>query len=151
VERVEMHRLQELVRLHLMGTGAREVARLLAMSPNTERVYREALQKAELLAGDPNDLPELEKLRDAVRVQRPLLPVPQQVSSIDHYAERVRLMSERGAGPTAIYDRLLLEDAAFSGSLSAVKAVRPASARAWRARRRRRHSRRDRGRTYRPS
>jgi hypothetical protein len=48
-----MHRLQELVRLHRMGTGAREVARLLAMSPNTERVYREALQKAELLAGDP--------------------------------------------------------------------------------------------------
>ena len=35
--RVEMHRLQALVRLHRMGTGAREVARMLHMSPNTER------------------------------------------------------------------------------------------------------------------
>jgi hypothetical protein len=33
---VDMHRLQELVRLHRMGTGAREVARLLKMSPNTD-------------------------------------------------------------------------------------------------------------------
>ena len=41
--RVGMHRLQDLVRLHRMGTGAREVARLLGMSPNTERLYREAV------------------------------------------------------------------------------------------------------------
>ncbi len=38
-KRTDMHRLQELVRLHRMGTGAREVARLLRMSPNTERDY----------------------------------------------------------------------------------------------------------------
>ena len=38
--RVDMDRLQELVRLHRMGTGDREVARLLGMSPNTERVSR---------------------------------------------------------------------------------------------------------------
>jgi DNA-binding NarL/FixJ family response regulator len=47
--RTDMHRLQELVRLHRQGTGDREVARLLGMSPNTERLYREALTKAELL------------------------------------------------------------------------------------------------------
>jgi hypothetical protein len=34
--RIDMDRLQELVRLHRMGTGAREVARLLRMGPNTE-------------------------------------------------------------------------------------------------------------------
>jgi len=44
MRRVEMQRLQELVRLHRMGTGAREVARMLRMSPNTERDYRNALQ-----------------------------------------------------------------------------------------------------------
>lgn len=35
--RTDMHKVQELVRLHRMGTGAREVARLLGISPNTER------------------------------------------------------------------------------------------------------------------
>lgn len=42
-KRLEMDRLQELVRLHRMGEGAREVARLLGMSPNTEREYRQVL------------------------------------------------------------------------------------------------------------
>ena len=37
MRRLDMDRLQELVRLHRMGTGAREVARLLSMSPNTEK------------------------------------------------------------------------------------------------------------------
>lgn len=49
--RVEMDRLQELVRLHRMGTGAREVARMLQISPNTEREYRLALEAEGLLAG----------------------------------------------------------------------------------------------------
>lgn len=34
MERVDMHRLQELVRLHRMGTGCRAAARMLGMSPN---------------------------------------------------------------------------------------------------------------------
>lgn len=48
---ITMHRLQDLVRLHRLGTGAREVARLLGMSPNTERDYRLALGEAGLLEG----------------------------------------------------------------------------------------------------
>ncbi|HVZ32921.1 MAG TPA: hypothetical protein VG963_10865 [Polyangiaceae bacterium] len=51
MQRVDMHRLQELVRLHRMGTGCHQVARMLGMSPNTERVYREALQRAGLWDG----------------------------------------------------------------------------------------------------
>ena len=51
MRRVDMDRLQELVRLHRMGTGAREVARLLRMGPNTERDYRAALRAAGLLDG----------------------------------------------------------------------------------------------------
>lgn len=46
--RVDMDRLQELVRLHRMGSGGREVARLLGMSPNTERTYRIVLEAAGL-------------------------------------------------------------------------------------------------------
>ena len=51
MKRIDMDRLQELVRLHRMGTGARKVARLLAMGPNTERTYRRALEQAEILYG----------------------------------------------------------------------------------------------------
>ena len=34
-KRVEMHRLEEMVRLHRMGTTKHELARMLVMSPNT--------------------------------------------------------------------------------------------------------------------
>ena len=64
--RVDMDQLQELVRFHRMGAGAREVARMLRMSPNTERGYRRALEKEGLLDGDAGDLPPLEVLKAGV-------------------------------------------------------------------------------------
>jgi transposase-like protein len=45
-----MHRLQDLVRLHRLGTRARTVARRLGMSPNTERRYRRILRRRRLAA-----------------------------------------------------------------------------------------------------
>src|SRR3954462_11383772 len=63
--RIDMDRLQELVRLHRMGTGAREEARLLRMGPNTERDYPDALEAAGLLDGSIDDLPELAVLKEA--------------------------------------------------------------------------------------
>ena len=77
-KRVEMHRLQELVRLHRMGTGCRKVANLLKMSPNTEREYRQALEAAGLLHGEPAELPELEFLTRVILEQRPVQQSPQQ-------------------------------------------------------------------------
>ena len=82
MRRVDMDRLQELVRLHRMGTGAREVARLLAMSPNTERTYRTALAAEGLLDGSAEELPALDILKEAAEYGRsknwiarsPLLP-----------------------------------------------------------------------------
>ena len=62
-KRKDMHQLHELVRLHRLGTGAREVARLLGVSPNTEREYRRAFQTAGLLDGPAEDLPALEALK----------------------------------------------------------------------------------------
>lgn len=55
VERVDMHRLQELVRLHRMGSGSHAAARMLRMSPKTERVYRTALMAAGLWDGPRRD------------------------------------------------------------------------------------------------
>jgi hypothetical protein len=90
-----MHRLQELVRLHRMGTGAREVARVLQVSPNTERDYRRALAAEGLLDGDAGDVPPLEVLRAAVERHLPVVAPPQMVST----AEPVRdSSSSRSSG-----------------------------------------------------
>ena len=116
-----MHRLQELVRLHRLGTGARKAAQMLKMGPNTERVYREALTASGLLDGPVDVLPELGVLREAVQQRLPPKDKPQHESSIAKWAEHVESMLEKGAEPTAIYDRLRLEHKDFAGSLSAVK------------------------------
>jgi len=83
-----MHRLQELVRLRQMGTGAREVARLLEMSPNTERACRLALALSSLLDGSPDALPDLDVLRRAVELLLPVKPMPQHESTIVEWTER---------------------------------------------------------------
>ena len=119
--RIEMHRLQELVRLHRMKTGARETARLLGMRPNTERQYREALAEAGLLDGAAGTLPSLEELKAAVIAAHPPALPPQQVTSLERYREVIVAHVDKGLGPRAIFDRLRLEDADFDGSHSAVK------------------------------
>ena len=117
-----MHRLQELVRLHRLGTGAREVARLLKMSPNTERTYRQALVAAGMLEGEAEELPSLEQLKEAVlREHPPAKPPRQETSSIEAWAERIRGLMADGLGARAIYDRLRMEDESFTGSVWAVK------------------------------
>jgi len=118
-----MHRLQELVRLFRLGCKTKEIARLLKMSPNTERRYREALQSAGILAGDATELPDLEVLQMVVNVALPPKQPPQYVSSVERWAERIEKMVEAGATPTAIYDRLRLEEEEFSGTLSAIKRI----------------------------
>lgn len=119
--RVEMDRLQELVRLHRMKTGAREVARILDMSPNTEREYRKALDAEGLLAGPVDDLPLLEVLRAAVEKRLPTKPPPQMVSTVDPLRDKIVELAEKGLKPQAIFDRLRLEDANFSASFWAVR------------------------------
>jgi transposase len=121
--RQDMHRLQELVRLHRMNTGAREVARLLAISPNTERVYRNALAIEGLLEGPVDALPELATLRAAVTAQMAAREMPQHESSVARWADAITEMLEGGATPTAIYDRLRLQESEFRGSLSAIKRI----------------------------
>ena len=123
MRRVDMDRLQELVRLHRMGTGAREVARVLQMSPNTEREYRLALQAEGLLVGAVDDVPMLEVLRAAIERRLPTVAPPQMVSSVDALREKIVGFAEKGLKPQAIYDRLRLDDASFTASFWAVRAV----------------------------
>ena len=90
-----MHRLQELVRLHRMGTGAREVARLLRVSPNTERFWRTTLDAAGLLKGPADEVPAIEVLAGAAPERTP----PQQVSSVADVEPRIKELLKKGAQP----------------------------------------------------
>lgn len=119
--RIDMHRLQELVRLHRMGAGKRETARLLKMSRRTERAYRRALSAASLLEGAVGDLPSTDVLLAAVAAHKPRKVAQQQVSSVERWSELIEKKTKDGAGPTAIYDYLRLTQEDFKGTLSAVK------------------------------
>jgi transposase len=105
-----------------MGTSCRASARMLGMSRNTEREYRDALCAAGLWDGPEDALPELDVLRAAVERAHPLKPPPpQQQSSIEKYRALIAPLAAHGVGAQAIYDRLRQEHETFRGSLSAVK------------------------------
>lgn len=106
--------------MHRQGVAYRKIARLLEMSPNTERKYRLAFGSAGLLTGDPEEIPTLDTLKMTLAVQLPPVEAPQQTSSIESFKDEIAQMVDR-AGPQAIYDRLRLENRDFQGSLSAVK------------------------------
>ena len=116
-----MHRLQELVRLHRLGEGARQVARKLRMSPNTERKYRRILDSAGVLEGDADALPELATLKAIVEAANPAAQQRQQRSSVEKWRPQIEELVDKGAQATAIFNRLRLEHDDFEGTLSAVK------------------------------
>ena len=117
---IDMHLLQELVRLHRLGLSNRMVTKRLGISRNTERKYRLPLAAAGLLEGDPNELPELAQIKSVIIAEHGESTPATRPSSIEDKAETIKELLEGGAGPTAIYDRLKGEDG-FTGSLSAVK------------------------------
>ncbi|MCA9521752.1 MAG: IS21 family transposase [Myxococcales bacterium] len=119
--RIEMYRLQDLVRLHRMKTSCREVAKLLGMSPNTERRYRDVIAEAGMLDGALDELPTLEELTRVVSAKIQERPVHWAPSSVARWQAAIEEMLEKGARPKAIYDKLRLNEAPFKGSLSAVK------------------------------
>jgi transposase len=118
-ERIDMHRLQELVRLHRLGQGPRTIARMLGMSPNTERGYREILQAHGVLEGDAQKLPELCSLQALVRAYRPA-PAPPS-SSLDGFRTEIGELLLRGKMPQAIYDELRQKYPELAGKRSALK------------------------------
>ncbi len=120
--RTEMDRLQELVRLHRLNSGGREVARLLKMSPNTERKYRLALETAGLLHGCPKQLPGLDELKEAVLAACPVsAPPPQERSGIESWRSKVEPLLNAGLTPKVVWERLKEREPDFTGSYSQVK------------------------------
>lgn len=120
-KRMDMHRVQEVIRLHRMGVSDRKISRLVKIGRNTLRQYRHVLEETGLWDGEPEDLPEREAL--ALVTAKVFLgrdPAPL-VSSVEEWAEDIETMLGRGAGPRSIYDALRLQDPSFRGSLSAIK------------------------------
>ena len=101
--RVEMHRLEELVRLHRMGVGPREAARMLKMGPNVERKYRTALAAEGLLDGLVDHLPALDALKAAIDKHHPPAPLPEhQTSSLDPYREPIAKWAPSSMAATSL-------------------------------------------------
>lgn len=119
--RLDMDRLQELVRLHRMKTGPCAVARLLGLSRNTERQYRTVLGAAGLLDGSVDELPALEALKAVVLAALPPKKAPQSTTSLERWVRHVEELVGRGLGPRATFDRLRLDHADFDGTYWAVK------------------------------
>lgn len=118
---VEMHRLQELVRLHRLKTSVREICRLLGMGRTTEWHYRQALTKAGLLVGDPSDLPGIEAIKAAASRTAARSIAQQETSTVEPWRSHIEPMVKRGAKPRAIRDCLRLSHPEFTCSESAVK------------------------------
>lgn len=102
--RIHVYRIQELVRLHRMGEAKGEVARLLGLSPTTERAYRRALAEAGLLEGDPGELPEEEQLQAVV--QGLSKEARQQRSSIADWEADVLRLLKADVSARAIHGKL---------------------------------------------
>jgi transposase len=121
-QRIDMHRLQELVRLHRLGRTGRDIARMLGMGRNTLRGYCGALERAGLLEGPAGELPDLGRLQAAVQEHLPPpAPRPPPRSTVEPWREAIDGLRQRGAGPTAIHDWLRLHEPGYAGTVSAVR------------------------------
>jgi transposase len=118
---IDMHRLQEAVRLHRLGNSRRSIAGSLKMGRVTLRRYLAALEAAGLLDGDPADLPDLSKLRAAADAGVPSKAAAQTRSSVSTWTGDIERLHAGGAGPTAIHDYLRVHASGYAGSVSAVK------------------------------
>ncbi|MEZ6195176.1 MAG: hypothetical protein R3F20_05520 [Planctomycetota bacterium] len=106
--RVEMHRLQEAVRLHRMGRSHHAIAKQLRMGRDTVRQYFDLLTASGLLEGPADELPEPVELRRVVeaglgRVE----PATKPRSSLDLYRDRIEALMKRGATRLDMFDSLV--------------------------------------------
>jgi transposase len=92
------------------------------MSPNTERIYRQALEQAEILCGPVDKLPPLEVLKEVVSKYMASRPRVQHESSVKQWLPQIEeMIIQKNAHPKGIHDRLKRENKDFTGSVSAVK------------------------------
>lgn len=118
---IDMHRLQEAIRLHRLGKSQREISRVLRMGRPTLRRYFRALESTSLLDGEAARLPEPSQLQSALKAALDRSPPPQQRSSLEPWRPLIEAKRAQGASPTAIHDFLRLHHDDYEASVSAVK------------------------------
>ena len=97
--RTDMHRLQEMVRLHRMGQSGRAIARQLRVGRNTVACYLEVFAKTCMLEGPEGELPEADVLRGAVEEHLPAGKSPRQHSlrrAVGHDRQTRRARTAQG-------------------------------------------------------
>ncbi len=100
--RTDMHRIQELVRLHRLGQGQRSIAKQLRMSRETIRTYQGKLREAGLLDGCPDELPDSAVLKKVVgEGEGPGEQIAETPSSVQQWRPRISELRKKGCGPTA--------------------------------------------------
>ena len=120
--KIDMHQLQEVIRLHRLGKSRRTIARQLQMGRDTIRSYLEIFSREGLLEGSADTVPEQAVLRAAIDEQCPASQPAQQISSIEQWQATISDLRSKSAKPTAIHDYLRLHHPGqYAGSLSAVK------------------------------
>lgn len=98
--RIDMHRIQEVIRLHRLGRSRRVISRQLRMGRNTIRGYQEKLEMAGLLEGSADDIPAIETLQKAI-AEELSPPVPESQSSVKPWKTKIEELHLGGNGPTA--------------------------------------------------
>jgi transposase len=116
-----MHQLQEVVRLHRLGASLRTIAKRLRMGRDTIRCYLRGFERAGILEGAADELPEQAALQFVVQRELPSSVPRRQISTVDRWQKAIVEQRKRGAGPTAIHDWLRVHEVDYGGSLSAVK------------------------------
>ncbi len=120
-ERVMTKDILEMVRLYREGVGYRAVARMVGLSPNSERKYREILREAGLLEGSADALPSAAELRAVVEAAQPPVAGPAVESSALPWKSEIEMLWKKGWAPTAIHSELTERKEGFAASLSSVK------------------------------
>jgi transposase len=122
--KIDMHQLQEVIRLHRLGNSRRLIARQLRMGRDTIRIYMEAFCQEGLLDGSADSVPEQAVLRAAIDRHCPSSPPAQQTSSVSPWQAIIKNLRSNGAGPTAIHDYLRLHhQEQYTGTLSSIKRI----------------------------
>ncbi len=106
--RIDMHRLQEVIRLHRLCRSRREIARQLHIGRNTVNGYVDAISKVGLLDGAADDLPAVDVLRAVIEEHIPSKQAPQQTSTVAKWRDAItRLRDAKDLAHSALLATLV--------------------------------------------
>lgn len=88
-QKTEMHRLQDVVRLHRLGASARRIAKQISMGRDTIRIYLAVLSQAAPSEEPVDSLPEIDEARTLVLEQIDSSEPTAQQSSVERFEDEI--------------------------------------------------------------